>query len=244
MAETFNLSTLKGYKTGGTVHVVINNQIGFTTSTRDARSTFFPTDVAKMLPVPVFHVNGDDPEAVVFTMDLALRFRQTFGRDVVVDIFCYRKYGHNEGDDPSFTHPLMYRIIEGKKSPPTLYAEKCREAGIFAKEQEEAMRLSFRAGLKEALQASRAPIEHGARGGEGAQCLELERTDPRAAGGPPAGDCQGAHDVARPVSTSIPSSSGSWRKRRRGWSATARWTGRSPNPWPSGPCCCRGCPFG
>ena len=157
VAETFNLSTLKGYKTGGTVHVVINNQIGFTTSTRDARSTFFPTDVAKMLPVPVFHVNGDDPEAVVFSMDLAIRFRQTFGRDAVVDIFCYRKYGHNEGDDPSFTHPLMYRIIEGKKSLPTLYAEKCREAGLFPHSQEESMRLDFRARLKEALQASRAP---------------------------------------------------------------------------------------
>ena len=118
VAETFNLAKLKGYKTGGTLHIVINNQIGFTTSSRDARSTFFPTDVAKMLPVPVFHVNGDDPEAVVYAVDLALRFRQTFGRDVVVDIFCYRKYGHNEGDDPSFTHPLMYRIIEKKKSPP------------------------------------------------------------------------------------------------------------------------------
>ena len=157
VAETFNLSTLKGYKTGGTVHVVINNQIGFTTSTRDARSTFFPTDVAKMLPVPVFHVNGDDPEAVVFTMDLALRFRQTFGRDAVVDIFCYRKYGHNEGDDPSFTHPLMYRIIEGKKSQPILYAEKCRAAGIFPPEREDAMRMEFRTQLKKALQASRAP---------------------------------------------------------------------------------------
>lgn len=156
VAETFNLSTLKGYKTGGTLHVVINNQIGFTTSTRDARSTFFPTDVAKMLPVPVFHVNGDDPEAVVFAMDLALRFRQTFGRDAVVDVFCYRKYGHNEGDDPSFTHPLMYRIIEKKKSPPSLYAEKCRAAGILSTEQEIAMRQDFRAALKEALQKSRS----------------------------------------------------------------------------------------
>ncbi len=119
VSETFNLANLKGYKTGGTLHIIINNQIGFTTSSRDARSTFFSTDVAKMLSIPIFHVNGDDPEAVVYAIDLALRFRQTFGRDVVVDIFCYRKYGHNEGDDPSFTHPLMYRIIEKKKSPPT-----------------------------------------------------------------------------------------------------------------------------
>jgi 2-oxoglutarate dehydrogenase E1 component len=166
VAETFNLSTLKGYKTGGTIHVVINNQIGFTTSSRDARSTFFPTDVAKMLPVPVFHVNGDDPEAVVYTMDLALRFRQTFGRDVVVDIFCYRKYGHNEGDDPSFTHPLMYRIIEGKKSPPERYAEKCIAESLVALEDVEAMRADFRASLKEALQEARTPSgRRGAKAG-------------------------------------------------------------------------------
>jgi 2-oxoglutarate dehydrogenase E1 component len=156
VAETFNLANLKGYKTGGTIHVVINNQIGFTTSSRDARSTFLPTDVAKMLPIPVFHVNGDDAEAVVYTMDLEVRFRQTFGRDVVVDIFCYRKYGHNEGDDPSFTHPLMYRIIEKKKSPPTMYAEKCRALGILGPEQEEALQGDFRAALKEALTKARA----------------------------------------------------------------------------------------
>jgi 2-oxoglutarate dehydrogenase E1 component len=157
VAETFNLSTLKGYKTGGTIHVVINNQIGFTTSSRDARSTFFPTDVAKMLPVPVFHVNGDYPEAVIFTMDLAVRFRQTFGRDAVVDIFCYRKYGHNEGDEPSFTHPLMYRIIEHKKSPPAMYAERCRAAGLYTVEEEERMRAGQHAALKAALQKARAP---------------------------------------------------------------------------------------
>ena len=153
--ETFNLSTLRGYKTGGTIHVIINNQIGFTTSARDARSTFFPTDVAKMLPVPVFHVNGDDPEAVAYTMDLAMRFRQTFGRDVVIDIFCYRKYGHNEGDDPSFTHPLMYKIIERKKSQPVMYAERCIADGIVTREEEQTMRLSFRGFLKSALQEAR-----------------------------------------------------------------------------------------
>ena len=156
VSETFNLSTLRGYKTGGTIHVIINNQIGFTTSARDARSTFFPTDTAKMLPVPVFHVNGDDAEAVVYTMDLALRFRQTFGRDVVVDIFCYRKYGHNEGDDPSFTHPLMYRIIEKKKSQPSIYTERCRTEGVAAAEEVERIRQEFRASLKTALQAARA----------------------------------------------------------------------------------------
>ncbi len=163
VAETFNLATLKGYKTGGTLHIVINNQIGFTTSSRDARSTFFPTDVAKMLPVPVFHVNGDDPDAVIYTIELALRFRQTFGRDVVVDIFCYRKYGHNEGDDPSFTHPLMYRIIEKKKSQPVMYAERCMEAGLITTEQEQSLRKDFRVSLKEALQAARAPASPAAK---------------------------------------------------------------------------------
>lgn len=159
VAETFNLANLKGYKTGGTLHIIINNQIGFTTSSRDARSTFFSTDVAKMLPVPVFHVNGDDAEAVVYCVDLALRFRHTFGRDAVVDIFCYRKYGHNEGDDPSFTHPLMYRIIEKKKSPPTIYAERCREEGVATSEQEKQIRKDFRDQLKAALQSARASQE-------------------------------------------------------------------------------------
>lgn len=159
--ETFNLSTLRGYKTGGTIHVIINNQIGFTTSARDARSTFFPTDVAKMLPVPVFHVNGDDPEAVAYTMDLAVRFRQTFGRDVVVDVFCYRKYGHNEGDDPSFTHPLMYKIIERKKSQPGLYAERLMAEGIVTKEETEARRSQFRESLKSALQEARTTAVDG-----------------------------------------------------------------------------------
>jgi 2-oxoglutarate dehydrogenase E1 component len=155
VSETFNLANLKGYKTGGTVHIIINNQIGFTTSSRDARSTFFSTDSAKMLPVPIFHVNGDDPEAVVYAADLALRFRQTFGRDAVVDIFGYRKFGHNEGDDPSFTHPLMYHIIEKKKSPPTLYAQKCREEGVISAEQEEQITQDFRQQLRDGLHAAR-----------------------------------------------------------------------------------------
>ncbi|MGO9311077.1 MAG: thiamine pyrophosphate-dependent enzyme, partial [Spirochaetia bacterium] len=159
VAETFNLANLKGYKTGGTLHIIINNQIGFTTSSRDARSTFFSTDVAKMLPVPVFHVNGDDPEAVVYCVDLALRFRHTFGRDAVVDIMCYRKYGHNEGDDPSFTHPLMYRIIEKKKDPPTIYAERCHEEGVTTADQDEQIRKDFRGELKKALETARAAQE-------------------------------------------------------------------------------------
>ncbi len=115
VSETLNLSKLRGYETGGTIHIIVNNQIGFTTSSRDLRSTFFPTDIAKSMPVPIFHVNGERPEYVIRAIELAYRFRQKFGYDAIVDIFCYRKYGHNEADGPSFTHPIMYDMI--KASP-------------------------------------------------------------------------------------------------------------------------------
>src|SRR5262249_3046509 len=116
VAETLNLSQLRGYRTGGTLHVIVNNQIGFTTSPSDARSTTYCTDIAKMLEVPIFHVNGEAPEACVYVAELALEFRQTFAKDVVIDFFCYRRHGHNEGDDPSFTQPIMYRNIKDRPS--------------------------------------------------------------------------------------------------------------------------------
>ena len=123
VAETLNLSQLRGYRTGGTIHVVINNQVGFTTAPSSSRSSTYSTDVARMVQAPIFHVNGDDPEACVRVAELAFEYRQTFNKDVVIDMVCYRRRGHNEGDDPSMTQPLMYKLIEAKKSVRRLYAE-------------------------------------------------------------------------------------------------------------------------
>jgi len=129
VAETLNLSSLRGYRVGGTIHLVINNQVGFTTSTQDARSSVYATDVAKMVQAPIFHVNGDDPEACVRVARLAFAFRQAFHKDVVVDMVCYRRHGHNEGDDPSYTQPLMYKRIENRRSVRKLYTESLVRRG-------------------------------------------------------------------------------------------------------------------
>jgi multifunctional 2-oxoglutarate metabolism enzyme len=123
VAETLNLSQLRGYRTGGTVHVVVNNQVGFTTSPSASRSSLYSTDIARMISAPIFHVNGDDPEACVRVAQLAVEYRREFKKDVVVDMVCYRRRGHNEADNPSFTQPLMYDIIDGKRSVRKLYTE-------------------------------------------------------------------------------------------------------------------------
>jgi 2-oxoglutarate decarboxylase len=141
VAETLNLSQLRGYRTGGTVHVVINNQVGFTTSPAASRSSFYCTDVARMIQAPIFHVNGDDPEACVRVAKLAFEYRQTFRKDVVVDLVCYRRRGHNEGDDPSMTQPLMYSLIENKRSVRKIYTESLIGRGdISVEEAEQALR--------------------------------------------------------------------------------------------------------
>ena len=129
--ETLALAELRGYGTGGTVHVVVNNQIGFTTAPKYSRFTPYPTDCAKAVQAPIFHVNGDDPEAVVFCCRLATEFRQAFGRDAVVDIICYRKYGHNEGDEPMFTQPIMYKTIAKKPLPAKVYAQRLVNEGTI-----------------------------------------------------------------------------------------------------------------
>jgi 2-oxoglutarate dehydrogenase E1 component len=143
VAETLNLSQLKGYRTGGTVHIVVNNQIGFTTSPIDSRSTRYCTDVAKMIEVPIFHVNGDDPEAVVYVAELALDFRETFGQDVVIDLVCYRKHGHNENDEPAFTQPLMYAQIQQRPTIRAIYTEKLIESGELSQEEAETIAETF-----------------------------------------------------------------------------------------------------
>ncbi|MFV0593216.1 MAG: 2-oxoglutarate dehydrogenase E1 component [Draconibacterium sp.] len=129
--ETIQMSQLPGYKTGGTIHLVINNQVGFTTPYLEARSSTYSTDVAKVTRSPVFHVNGDDVEALIYTIKLAMEFRQKFHADVFIDILCYRKYGHNEGDEPRFTQPLLYKAIARHKNPRDIYADKLNELGIM-----------------------------------------------------------------------------------------------------------------
>lgn len=139
VAETLNLSQLLGYRTGGTVHIVVNNQIGFTTTPKDARSSVYCTDVAKMIEAPVFHVNGDSPMDVLYVMELALAFRQEFGRDVVVDIVCYRRHGHNEGDEPAFTLPKTYRDIRKHDTPLALFRRELVESGELTREDADAI---------------------------------------------------------------------------------------------------------
>ena len=141
VAETLNLALLRGYRTGGTIHIIVNNQIGFTTSPYDSRSSEYCTDVAKMIGAPIFHVNGDDPEAAVWVAKLAMDFRQKFKKDVVIDMLCYRRRGHNEGDDPSMTQPNMYDVIDTKRGVRKTYTEALIGRGdISMKEAEDALR--------------------------------------------------------------------------------------------------------
>ncbi len=143
VAETLNLSQLHGYSTGGTIHVVVNNQIGFTTLPKDARSSRYATDIAKIIEAPIFHVNGDDPLAVTFVTDLAFDFRQQFGRDVVIDLYCYRRYGHNEGDEPAFTQPDLYAKIEKRPSVTQLYKRELLDAGTLSEDDAASLETEF-----------------------------------------------------------------------------------------------------
>jgi 2-oxoglutarate dehydrogenase E1 component len=148
VAETFQLSQLAGYRTGGTVHIVVNNQVGFTTSPHASRTSRYSTDMAKIIQAPVFHVNGDDPEACVRVARLAFEYRQAFNKDVVIDMVCYRRRGHNEGDEPSFTQPLMYKLIDSKRSTRNLYTEALIGRGDISGEQADELAREYQAQLE------------------------------------------------------------------------------------------------
>ena len=156
VVETLQMSQLRGYRTGGTIHVVVNNQVGFTTPPGEGRSSVYATDVAKTIQCPIFHVNGDDPEAVVRVAEIAYAYRQQFKRDVVIDLVCYRRRGHNEGDDPSMTQPLMYNLIESKRSVRTLYTEALVGRGDITQDEFEAAHRDFQERLEVAFAETHA----------------------------------------------------------------------------------------
>jgi 2-oxoglutarate dehydrogenase E1 component len=154
IAECFGLSGLRGHRTGGSVHFIVNNQIGFTTNPRYSRSSPYPSDVAKMIEAPIFHVNGDDPEAVVFAAKIATEFRQKFQKPVVIDMFCYRRHGHNEGDEPSFTQPLMYKAIAAHPTTLEIYGDKLVAEGVVTAGEVDKMKADWRAHLDTELDAA------------------------------------------------------------------------------------------
>src|SRR5215813_2986819 len=154
VAECFGLSGLRGHRTGGSLHFIVNNQIGFTTNPRYSRSSPYPSDVAKMIEAPIFHVNGDDPEAVVFAAKIATEFRQKFQKPVVIDMFCYRRHGHNEGDEPSFTQPLMYKAIASHPTTLEIYGKKLVGEGVVSAAEVEKMKADWRAHLDIELEAA------------------------------------------------------------------------------------------
>ncbi len=190
VAETLNLMALRGYSTGGTVHIVTNNQIGFTTVWQDSRSTRYCTDLTRMLRCPVFHVNGEDPEAVAQTVRLAMDYRQRYGRDVVIDLYGYRRYGHNEADEPRFTQPMMYAAVDQKPSVRDVYVKRLIEGGKFteaqAKELEASRRAVMEAALDEVRKGGFVPPAYamqglwgGYRGGPDAETPEVPTAVPK-----------------------------------------------------------------
>ncbi|MDG2430818.1 MAG: 2-oxoglutarate dehydrogenase E1 component, partial [Paracoccaceae bacterium] len=156
VAECFGLSGLVGHKTGGTIHVVVNNQIGFTTAPHFSRSSPYPTDIALMVEAPIFHVNGDDPEAVVHAAKVATEFRQKFQKDVVIDIICYRRFGHNEGDEPMFTNPIMYKKIKKQKTTLTLYTDLLVRDGLIPEGEIEDLKTGFQSFLNDEFDAGKS----------------------------------------------------------------------------------------
>ena len=185
VAETLNLSQLRGYRTGGTVHVVINNQVGFTTSPSSSRSSTYSTDVARMIQAPIFHVNGDDPEACVRVAELAYEFRKEFHKDVVVDMVCYRRRGHNEGDDPSMTQPLMYNLIEAKRSVRKLYTESLIGRGDITVEDAEAALRDYQQQLERVFVETKATPKEAEQGADATTPAPTPRATPASSAGRP-----------------------------------------------------------
>src|SRR5688572_9610230 len=182
--ETLNLANLRGYRTGGTIHIIINNQIGFTTSPEAGRSTIYSTDVARMTQLPIFHINGDDPEAAFRALRIALDFRQDFNKDVVLDVIGFRKLGHNEGDEPSYTQPLMYARVKAHPGVRAKYAARLVAEGVLSNEDVEAM-------IKEATERYEATL---------ARAKEIARQKPaRETLPPPAQEEDGSAIVETPV---------------------------------------------
>src|SRR5690606_33428690 len=189
VAELFNASELPGYRVGDTIHVIITNRIGFTTTPSEYRSSRYSTDVAKMLDVPIFHVNGEDPESVVQVARLAVDFRARFGKDVVIDLYCYRKLGHNEGDDPTYTQPLMYKAVANHPSVREQYVKKLVEIGTLTEEQARQIEESRRSLLEQHLAEQRNG---------------LKRKPPSAFGGLWARYAGGREDSVSDVETGVP----------------------------------------
>ena len=155
VAECFAMSGLPGHNIGGTIHIIVNNQIGFTTAPRFARSSPYPSDVAKTAQAPIFHVNGDDPEAVVHCAKIATEYRQKFNRDVVIDMVCYRRFGHNEGDEPSFTQPIMYKKISKHPTTLILYGKKVSGEGLISEDEIKKMKGEFKNYLEKEFEISK-----------------------------------------------------------------------------------------
>ena len=241
VAETLNMSDIKGYRVGGTIHIVVNNQIGFTTTPEAARSGFYSTDVAKIVQAPIFHVNGDDPEACVRVARLAYAYRQRFHKDVVIDMVCYRRYGHNEGDDPSYTQPLMYAKIDERRSVRKLYTESLVKRGQLTLEEAEQALDDFQKQLQQALDETR----------QSAPPSNLKAAEPPPPVGVPAarrdrrrpGDARPhlrrAERLARRLQRPPQAGQAVRHPRQDVPRARARSTGPRPRRWPSGRSCSR-----
>ena len=219
VAETLQMSDIRGYRVGGTVHVIINNQIGYTTTPEASRSGFYSTDVAKMVQAPVFHVNGDDPEACVRAARLAFEFRQRFNKDVVIDMVCYRRHGHNEGDDPSYTQPLMYAKIDQHRSVRKLYTESLVKRGHLTLEEAEHALDDFQERLQVALDETRSSApDRGDRRGRAARRPRAFCPTSRPASSGPRSTRSSPRSTPGPTtSPSIPSSSAQFEARRKMW---------------------------